>query len=233
MTHFLPATVVLAWLSSSLLTWNGVSSLLILTTLCVCEIRLADVVISLNILFGCSQKINAWNVITNFFNFSTIYIMHLVACQTPHLLFSALFRTDLEMNLLHRSRWSLLLLFCLSLCLRWMPSCGICLISCEILDSRSECSFLLSWYLPLSLLMPWCSRAEQILFQCGLTELSLHFWYGYFPMLSFLSASYAPEFGHLSNPELSSTILQTSDYFLKVLIGNVGIWTEMSWRTSW
>ena len=51
--------------------------------------------------------------------------MYLVVCQTPHLLFSALFRTNIQMNLLHGSRCSLLLLFCPSLCSRWMPPCGI------------------------------------------------------------------------------------------------------------
>ena len=183
MTQFLPATVVSEWLSSSLLPWNGVSYLLVLTTICVCDIRLSDVVISLNILFGCSQTMNAWNVVTNFFNFFTTHIMHLVACQTPHLLFFPIFRTDLQMNLLHVSRCSLLLLFCPSLCSWWMSPCRISfLISCEILDSRSECSFFLPWYLPLSLTMPCCLRAERISFQCGLTELSFHFWYGYFPI---------------------------------------------------
>ena len=39
--------------------------------------------------------------------------------------FSATFWTFLQMNLLHGSRCSLLLLFRMSLCLRWMPPCGL------------------------------------------------------------------------------------------------------------
>ena len=41
--------------------------------------------------------------------------------------------------------------------------------------------------------------------------------------VKFLSAPYDPELGYSSNPELLSTILPTSDDFLKVLIGNVRI----------
>ena len=44
----------------------------------------------------------------------------------------ALFRTDLQMNLLHSSRWSLMLLFSPSLCSRWMPPCRLYFLSVVI-----------------------------------------------------------------------------------------------------
>ena len=232
--QFLPDTVVSAWLSSSLLPWNGVSSLLVLNTIYVCDIRLSDVLMSLNILFGCSQTMNAWNVVTNFFNVSTTHIMHLVACQTTHLLFFCYFpdqspnESPARLKVLTSVAFLSVTMLAMDASMR-----AFFLICCEILDSRSECSFLLPWYLLLFLPMPCCLREERISFQCGLTELSFHFCYVYFPMYRFPSAPYAPKIGHSSNPELLSRILTTYDAFLKVLIGNIGIWLAMSWRTSW
>ena len=183
MTQFFLATVVSAWLSSSFLLWNFESSSLALTTLCVCDIRLSDVVMSLNILFCCSQKMNAWNVVTNFSNFYTIHIMHFVACQTSHLFFfcSLLDRPPNE------SPVRLKLLTYVAVPSVTMPAMNAYMwyffvISCEILDSRSECSFFLEWYLILSLRMLCCLRTEKILFRCGLTESYFHLWYRYFQM---------------------------------------------------
>ena len=179
MTHFFLATVVLKWLSSSLLPCNGMSSLLSLTTLCVCDIRLSDVVMSLNILFGCSQTMNACNVVTNFSHLSTIHIMHLVACQTPHLLFCCSL-SDQPPN--ESPEWLKLLT---SVTVPYITILAMdasmrdfFVISGEILDSRSECSFFLACYLLFSFPMACWSSAERISFQCSPAESSFHLWYG-------------------------------------------------------
>ena len=183
MTQFFPVTVVLAWLFRSLLPWNGVSYLLALTTICVCDIRISDVVIYINILFGCLQTMNAWDVVTNFSNFSTIHIMHLVAYQTPHLFFCCSI-SDRPPN--YYPAWIKLPTSMA------VPSVTIIAmdasmqaffeIGFEILDSMSECYLFLAWYLLLSLLMSCFSHADRILFQCGLTESSFYLWYRYFLM---------------------------------------------------
>ena len=136
-----------------------------------------------HILFGCLQTMNAWNVVTNFFNLSTTHIMHVVTCQTPHLFFFLSF-SDRSPNE-YPARLKVLTSFAvMSVSMLAMDASmsAFFLISCDIWDSRSECSFFLPWYLQMSFPMPCCSRAEQILLQCVLTELSFHFWYGYFPM---------------------------------------------------
>ena len=154
------------------------SSLLALTTLFVCDICLSDVVMSLNILFYCSQTMNTWNVVTYLSNFSTTHIMHLVACQTPHLFFccSLSHRPPNEsperLKLITSASVASATIFAMNAYMR-----TFFVISFEILDSRSECSLFLALYLLLSLPMPCCSRVQQISFQCGLIKSSFHLWY--------------------------------------------------------
>ena len=217
MIQFLPTTVVSEWLSSSLLPWNGVSSLLVLTTFCVCDIHLSDGVMSLNILFGCSQTINVWNVVTNFFNFSTTHITHLVACQTPHLIFFCSFsdrppnESPAQLKVLTSVAVHSATMIAMDASMRalfW----SVVISGIQSLSVTSSCLDI--FHCPCQYLVApmqsesrsnvaWLSRPSIFgtdTFLCKVFRLCL--------ML--------PEFGHLSNPELLSTILPTSDAFLKV-----------------
>ena len=88
---------------------------------------------------------NAWNVVSNFSNFYTIHNMHLVTYKTPYLFFCC-FLLDRPPNESHARLKLISSVDVPSVTILTMDAYmqAFFLISCEILDSRSECSFFLA-----------------------------------------------------------------------------------------